>query len=177
MTVRFFDVDWTPVKEELHAKLLLPILGDQYGHVLERGELTLVFKDGGLGLRYFEHELPINPRQSPRVYHQAVGALTEALGADSPQLQEYLSIISQLENLPPYTDSKPERMAIRQREKEVARGRMALALSPLVTVCPGLFQADGFRAGHHGRRAAGRHSCGDRGDGPLACSATASSIC
>ncbi|MEP6916880.1 MAG: alpha-amylase family glycosyl hydrolase, partial [Acidobacteriota bacterium] len=27
----FFDVDWHPVKAELHAKLLLPILGDQYG--------------------------------------------------------------------------------------------------------------------------------------------------
>ena len=39
-SARFFDVDWTPVKEELHAKLLLPILGDQYGHVLERGELS-----------------------------------------------------------------------------------------------------------------------------------------
>ena len=133
-SARFFDVDWTPVKEELHAKLLLPILGDQYGHVLERGELTLGFKDGALGLRYFEHELPINPRQSPRVYRQAVGPLTETLGADSPQLQEYLSIISQLENLPPYTDSKPERMAIRQREKEVARGRLVrlVAESPLV---------------------------------------------
>ena len=30
-SARFFDVDWTPVKAELHAKLLLPILGDQYG--------------------------------------------------------------------------------------------------------------------------------------------------
>ena len=124
-SARFFDVDWTPVKEELHAKLLLPILGDQYGHVLERGELRLIFREGALGLRYFEHHLPINPRQAPRVYREAVDRLTGALGADSPQLQEYLSIISQLENLPPYTDSNPERMAIRQREKEVARGRLA----------------------------------------------------
>ena len=98
-SARFFDVDWTPVKEELHAKLLLPILGDQYGHVLERGELRLIFREGALGLRYFEHHLPINPRQAPRVYREAVDRLTEALGADSPQLQEYLSIISQLENL------------------------------------------------------------------------------
>ena len=93
-SARFFDVDWTPVKEELHAKLLLPILGDQYGQVLERGELQLVFRDGALGLRYFEHELPINPRQAPRVYRQAVGPLTEVLGADNPQLHEFLSIIS-----------------------------------------------------------------------------------
>ena len=41
---RFFDIDWTPVKAALHAKLLLPILGDQYGRVLERGELQLRFE-------------------------------------------------------------------------------------------------------------------------------------
>ena len=47
-TAKFFDIDWAPVKAELHAKLLLPILGDQYGHVLERGELQLEFRDGAL---------------------------------------------------------------------------------------------------------------------------------
>ena len=31
----FFDIDWRPVKPELRAKLLLPILGDQYGHALD----------------------------------------------------------------------------------------------------------------------------------------------
>jgi (1->4)-alpha-D-glucan 1-alpha-D-glucosylmutase len=133
-SAKFFDVDWTPVKEELHAKLLLPILGDQYGHVLERGELRLVFKDGGLGLRYFETELPINPRQAPRVYRPAVQPLTAALGADHPQLHEFLSIISQLEHLPPYTDVKPERMVARQREKEVARGRLARLVAESETV-------------------------------------------
>ena len=51
---RFFDIDWSPVKAELHAKLLLPILGDQYGRVLERGELPLAFDDGLLVLRYFD---------------------------------------------------------------------------------------------------------------------------
>ena len=37
---RFFDIDWAPVKAALRSKLLLPILGDQYGRVLERGELS-----------------------------------------------------------------------------------------------------------------------------------------
>ena len=34
----FFDIDWTPVKPELENKVLLPILGDQYGIVLENQE-------------------------------------------------------------------------------------------------------------------------------------------
>jgi (1->4)-alpha-D-glucan 1-alpha-D-glucosylmutase len=128
-SAKFFDVDWAPVKAELHAKLLLPILGDQYGQVLERGELRLVFRDGALGLRYFDHELPMNPRQAPRVYRAALATLTEALGPDHPQLHEFLSIIASLDNLPLYTESDPERMALRQREKEVARGRMARLVS------------------------------------------------
>ena len=121
----FFDVDWTPVKAELHAKLLLPILGDQYGRVLERGELQLAFKDGVLVLRYSDQELPINPRQAPRVYGLAVQRLERERGAEDPQLHEFQSIIASLQNMPPYTEADAARAAERQREKEVARARLA----------------------------------------------------
>ncbi len=76
----FFDVDWSPVKAELQAKLLLPILGDQYGRVLERGELQVAFEAGLLVLRYFERTLPINARESPRVYAGAVERARASLG-------------------------------------------------------------------------------------------------
>ena len=124
-TAKYFDIDWAPLKAELHAKLLLPILGDQYGHVLERGELQLDFRDGALLLHYFEHELPVNPRQSPRIYRSAVEPLTAELGADNPHLHEFLSILASLENMPAYTEQDPERIIERQREKEVARTRLA----------------------------------------------------
>ena len=39
----FFDIDWQPLKEELHGKVLVPVLHDHYGAVLESGELKLVF--------------------------------------------------------------------------------------------------------------------------------------
>lgn len=131
---RFFDIDWTPVKAELHAKLLLPILGDQYGQVLERGELTLEFRDGLVVLKYFEQELPINPRQAPKVFRLAADRLAAEAGADSPLVHEFLSIISSLQNMPVYTVQDPARMAERQREKEVARARLSrlVAESPVV---------------------------------------------
>ena len=133
----FFDIDWQPVKAELQAKLLLPILGDQYGSVLERGELQLVFTGGSLGLRYFDQQLPVNPRQAARVYAAATEELTQVLGADSMPLNEYLSILSSLQNLPPYTETDPERVAARSREKEVARAR----LERLAADVPGVRQA------------------------------------
>jgi (1->4)-alpha-D-glucan 1-alpha-D-glucosylmutase len=64
-SARFFDIDWNPFKTELRRKLLLPILGDQYGHVLDRGELQLELSDGQLVLRYFDHRLPINAQYVP----------------------------------------------------------------------------------------------------------------
>lgn len=133
-TARFFDIDWSPVKTELHAKLLLPILGDQYGRVLERGELQLDFRDGALLLRYFEQELPVNPRQCPRVYRLAVEPLSAEVGPDNPHLHEFLSVLASLENLPPYTEQVLERITERQREKEVARIRLGRLVqeSPVV---------------------------------------------
>ena len=59
----YFDIEWQPLSDELRGKVLLPILGDQYGTVLERAELKLAF-DGDAGtfsLWYFEHRLPIRP--------------------------------------------------------------------------------------------------------------------
>ena len=41
---RFFDIEWRPVKDELADKVLLPILGDQYGAVLEQQQLKLAYR-------------------------------------------------------------------------------------------------------------------------------------
>jgi (1->4)-alpha-D-glucan 1-alpha-D-glucosylmutase len=67
-SAHFFDIDWNPFKPELRHKLLLPILGDQYGQVLERGELQLQVHDDSLTLVYFDHRLPINARHVPDLH-------------------------------------------------------------------------------------------------------------
>jgi (1->4)-alpha-D-glucan 1-alpha-D-glucosylmutase len=120
----YFDIDWTPVVSTIRDKLLLPILGDQYGCELEGGHLELVFESGGLQLRYFGHLLPINPRQAPTVYRHNVEALRAALGEENPELREFLSILTALQNLPSYSERTPERIEERKREKEVSRRRL-----------------------------------------------------
>jgi (1->4)-alpha-D-glucan 1-alpha-D-glucosylmutase len=124
-TAHFFDIDWTPVKAALQSKILLPVLGDQYGRVLERGELVLGYRDGLLVVTYGEHEFPINPKHMPNVLRLAVGPITGSLGADSPQLHEFLSILTSLQNLPGHTERDASLIAERHREKEVARARLA----------------------------------------------------
>jgi (1->4)-alpha-D-glucan 1-alpha-D-glucosylmutase len=56
-----FDIDWHPLKKELENKVLLPILGDSYGAVLERQEITLEYQDGAFHVRYGDYRLPIAP--------------------------------------------------------------------------------------------------------------------
>ncbi|HUU34340.1 MAG TPA: alpha-amylase family glycosyl hydrolase, partial [Vicinamibacterales bacterium] len=51
---RYFDIDWDPTKPELKDRLLLPILGEQYGDALERGALSVRFEGGTLVLAYGE---------------------------------------------------------------------------------------------------------------------------
>jgi len=120
----YFDIDWAPVVSTIRDKLLLPILGDQYGCELERGHLQLAFESGTLQLRYFDHALPINPRQAPSVYRHNLEALRAALGDDHTELREFLSILTALHNLPSYAERTPERIEERKREKEVARRRL-----------------------------------------------------
>src|SRR5690348_9123105 len=63
----YFDIDWHPLKTELENKVLLPVLGDHSGRVLERGELRVRFEDGAFFLEYWEWCFPLNPRTYSQV--------------------------------------------------------------------------------------------------------------
>ncbi len=71
----FFDIDWTPVKNQLENQVLLPILGDQYGRVLENQEFKLNYADGTFSINYWETRLPV----APRSYMLILRALLEHL--------------------------------------------------------------------------------------------------
>jgi (1->4)-alpha-D-glucan 1-alpha-D-glucosylmutase len=121
---RYFDIDWTPLKAELHSRVLLPILGRQYGHALEAGEIRAAFAGDRFEIRYGDHWLPINPRQSPRILRIGLDALKQELGEDDPDVRELMSIISALANMPAHSESSDEAIAERTREKEVQRQRL-----------------------------------------------------
>jgi len=132
----YFDIDWDPVKPELKGRLLLPILGDQYGVTLEAGRLHLTLAPGGLSLRYYDRDLPLNPRQLRQVLEYNLQELEGALSQGDSDLTEYQSILFHLEHLPVYTSTELAQIDARRREKAVALGRLAalLARSPLVRV-------------------------------------------
>ena len=58
----FFDIDWNSAEEKLRDKVLMPVLGDQYGRVLERGEIKLAREGGEFLVKYGEQAFPMAPR-------------------------------------------------------------------------------------------------------------------
>jgi (1->4)-alpha-D-glucan 1-alpha-D-glucosylmutase len=66
----WFDIEWDPERRYLHDKLLVPLLGAQYGVELERGALRLKFdeQEGSFAVwAYDTHKLPIWPPDYARI--------------------------------------------------------------------------------------------------------------
>jgi (1->4)-alpha-D-glucan 1-alpha-D-glucosylmutase len=133
----FFDIDWYPLKDEMQGKVLVPVLGDQYGTVLDRGELKLTFdaEKGEFSIFYFQHRFPVNPREYPRILGYSSESLQQQLGADNENLLELQSLISAFNHLPGREEAAPEKRAERLRDKEIHKRRLAAlcARSPEIT--------------------------------------------
>jgi (1->4)-alpha-D-glucan 1-alpha-D-glucosylmutase len=71
-----FDIDWQAHALGRTGRLLLPILGQSYGEVLERGEIKLCHDtaEGSFSAWYYAHRLPIRPSQYPRILRGVVAA-------------------------------------------------------------------------------------------------------
>ncbi|MEW5756982.1 MAG: 4-alpha-glucanotransferase [Pseudomonadota bacterium] len=123
----FFDIDWRPVKQELHGKVLLPILGRRYGESLEAGELRLEFdKPGGsFSVWYRQHRLPIAPCEYPRLLRHRYALVETQLGPENPEAQELASLVTAFENLPHRDVVTPEKIQERHRDRELLKRRLA----------------------------------------------------
>src|SRR5437879_2946583 len=122
MYAPYFDIDWRPLKSDLRDKVLLPILTDQYGRVLERGELQVHFEEGAFYLAYRNQKLPIAPGTYRFVLEMALENLAEY--KDEEFYAEFQSILTALEYLPRRTETDPEKIAERAREKEIVKRRL-----------------------------------------------------
>ena len=113
----FFDIDWHPPKQNLDNKVLLPMLGNQYGRVLENREIQLSYQRGAFYANYYEIRLPIAPRTSIPVLKAILEESCPQLEETNQYRQELESIITALEHLPPRTETDPERVKERQTRK------------------------------------------------------------
>ncbi len=135
----YFDIDWHPLKggTDLEDRVLLPILGEPYGRALEGQKLTLCYADGSFFVTYHGWRMPIAPRSYAEILSVRLEDLTENLGDEHPHLLELRSILTAISYLPLETDTDPEKVAERQREKEIIKQR----IPRLVEASPSIRQA------------------------------------
>ena len=115
----YFDVDWDPPQERFRNTVVLPILGDHYGRVLEAGEMKLVRREGSFEVHYFDHRMPVSPRSLDSLLAEAAGR------CDSTDLA---FLADALGRLPIATATDRESVARRHRDKEVIRRQLARLL-------------------------------------------------
>jgi (1->4)-alpha-D-glucan 1-alpha-D-glucosylmutase len=122
----FFDIAWqSSPRPELRDKVLLPVLADLYGDVLEAGELTLVFADGAFSVHYGDRRFPIDPRSYDVILSHQLDLPDPDQETEGPAFIELQSILTAIRNLPGSSETEPEKVAERQREKEVIKRRLA----------------------------------------------------
>ncbi|WP_129776776.1 malto-oligosyltrehalose synthase [Peristeroidobacter soli] len=120
-----FDIDWRPNRGSMRDRILVPVLGDSYGVVLERGELQLEFDAaaGSFSLRYHDHRLPIDPREYSRIFSQPIAETL--LPKDDAHRGDFESLLTSFSNLPPRADTSADAVAVRYRDKEAHKRRLA----------------------------------------------------
>ena len=106
---RFFDIDWTPPKEDLANKVLLPVLGDQYGRVLESQQIAIIYENGAFYTSFDETRLPIAPHTWNVILEPMLAELKQALGDAHQDVLELESILTAISHLPGHTETDEAR--------------------------------------------------------------------
>jgi (1->4)-alpha-D-glucan 1-alpha-D-glucosylmutase len=125
---RYFDIDWHPATTKAaflqENKVLLPVLGDLYGNVLENQELTLKLDEAGFFVRYYDHRFPLDPRSCDLILAQCLEALSRNT-ADSgsnaslagPALVfELTALLEAIRRLPLYTAADDDERERRRQQ-------------------------------------------------------------
>jgi len=124
----YFDIDWCPLKPELENKLLLPVLGLQYGEELESGKIKLDF-DTEFFVAYYDKRFPVDLRSLNVLLESAIAKLRAEFGPDLPESKEMDGWMASVRELPPHFTTDPEYAQQRRREIPVLKNRFALLAS------------------------------------------------
>lgn len=106
----WFDIDWSSPEVKLQNKVLIPVLGGQYGQVLSAGQLVIGYEGESFQVRYMDHVYPLSPRSL------AIPMSMAAMRMDAPTLG---FIADSLSRLPQPEPGEDEAVAARHRDKTV----------------------------------------------------------
>jgi (1->4)-alpha-D-glucan 1-alpha-D-glucosylmutase len=123
----FFDIDWEASGRGVRGKVTLPVLGDQYGKVLEAGELKLQFEaaEGTFYAAYFAERFPVTVRRYPQLLRSTANLLDRG-GVPLFELADRFATLCA-------NDAGPEQWAVRRQEAFALKAALAeIARDPAV---------------------------------------------
>jgi (1->4)-alpha-D-glucan 1-alpha-D-glucosylmutase len=115
----YFDIDWHPATAKAaflqDNRVLLPVLGDLYGNVLENCELALRFDDSGFFIQYFDHRFPLDPKSYEPIIVGIAELLEQQQSASAKGSAAVSELLELVRGLPPYWHTDPE-----ERQRRIA---------------------------------------------------------
>ncbi len=109
----FFDIDWNSSEERLREKVLVPILGDQYGRVLRDGGAKIARHGSCFTIEASGQPLPVSPTTMPLILAKAA----DRAGSDTLR---FLS--ASFGRLPSAEEWDRWKLNARDRDKRVLNG-------------------------------------------------------
>ena len=132
----FFDIDWNPQEERLRDKVLVPILGDQYGRVLESGGIKVSRSGPNFFIEAAGEKFPAAPTSLPAILAKA------AVYAGSDALSFTAASFGRLPN-PSFDSTGDARRTVlaRHRDKVVITQFLARLCAEQFAVCEAIDRA------------------------------------
>ena len=106
----WFDIDWHSAEVKLQNKVLIPVLGDQYGRVLSAGQIRIEQQCNRFRIVYFDNVFPIAPRAL---------AIPLARAAEYAHNDTLSFIADSLARLPAPESTDRDAILLRHRDKAV----------------------------------------------------------
>ena len=121
-----FDIEWRPAAADMAGRVLLPVLGDHYGRVLEAGEIRLKFEPaaGEFCVHYYDHRFPLDPAH----YRDVFEVLPPPPPRDQQEADSHAVVASLLDafaNLPPRDVQDETQRRARVRDAAIYKKNLA----------------------------------------------------
>jgi (1->4)-alpha-D-glucan 1-alpha-D-glucosylmutase len=122
----YFDIhwDWPERAAPGPGRILLPVLGDFYGRVLERQEITLALDENGFAARYAESRFPLDPKTTRPILEACLERMREAAPENHTTGSLLTGLIEEIERLPSRHSTDPEAAGTRRGTWEAVRKRL-----------------------------------------------------
>ena len=125
---RYFDIEWHPAAGKglflQDNKVLIPILGNRYGKVLENQELNLKLDENGFYIRYYEHRFPLNPSTYRLILEHCLEGIRSEKDVDSSLVGEVSRVLDAVRRLSAPKGSAQERIKSRREAHKWIKHRL-----------------------------------------------------